>query len=1104
MNKNDENLVLGDDPRKGVLREKGSQETWKILLVDDEIKIHQIFKLVLKDLSFEGRSLTFLDAYSTKEAQKVIAANPDTAVILLDMVMEKNDAGLGLVKYIREKLGNNLVRIILMTEQPGEFLEDSVIINYDINDYKAKVELEAKRLSTTMLAALRSFRNVKALADSRQQLLDLNYQLEDLNNSLEKQINQRTDKLIQTNQELVVTNSHLNALFHKAPTVIIILSSDYRIQEWNEEAERIYGCSKEMVLGENYLLLFVPPHFRENFKSIIGQVLTEKDKDIRNRETEIITRNGEEKCLLSIFTLLSDRPNQQQVILCGHDISQRKKTQANLQEREEQLHATFEQAAVGIAHIAPDGQWLRVNQKLCQIVGYSQDELLELTFQDITHADDLGSDLEYMRQMLAQEIETYSLEKRYIRKDGCLVWINLTVSLVWASPQLPKYFIAVVDNISQRKQIEKKLRESEKSYRQIIETAQEGIWLLNPEGNTSFVNPKMAEMLGYTPAEMLGKHLFEFMDDKWQRIAEINLERRRRGIQEQHEFVFRCQDNSSIYTLLSTNPLFDDEGKYLGALAMVADISDRKQAEERLKASEKRYLTLSEIYPVGIFHTDIEGRYLYVNQKWLEIAEIPKEKAFGQGWVQVIHPEDREKVLQLWSEAVQNNCPFAAEYRFQTPEAKITWVFAQATTETDEQGKIVGYVGTVTDITERKQAEENVQSLAARLLTVIETVGEGMTLSNFQGNFVVFNAQMQEITGYSLAEANQADNFLSLLYPEPEALEQAWQGIAETLNLGKRHNQETVIRAKDGKRKTLLVSSSLVSLGQEKLLLTAYRDITEWKKAQEKLHMSEKRLQTIFSSTSDAIMIVDTQGKISFANPAAGRLFGKSVRKLIGYEMGIPMLVEQTAELTIVRPQGNLGVGEMTFSQTEWDEELVYVVSLRDITDRREAEDALRESEERFRQLAENIQEVFWLSSPNQEKLYYVNPAAELIWGVSCQTLYTQPEQWLSKVHPEDRKQFLNPGKKEKTEQSIRCEYRVFQADGETRWISDRFFPIKNERGEVYRIARIASDITNLKKIEKELQETKDRLDSILNSIQDVVWSISAANSQYLYVNPPD
>ena len=137
----------------------------------------------------------------------------------------------------------------------------------------------------------------------------------------------------------------------------------------------------------------------------------------------------------------------------------RKRSNQQLQESEEVNRATFDQAAVGIAHVGIDGSWLRVNDKLCTIVGYPRENLLRMTFQDITHPDDLETDLEYVRQVLSGEIKTYSMEKRYYRKDRYLVWTNLTVSLARNATGDPLHFISVVENITERKQAEQALEE---------------------------------------------------------------------------------------------------------------------------------------------------------------------------------------------------------------------------------------------------------------------------------------------------------------------------------------------------------------------------------------------------------------------------------------------------------------------------------------------------------------------------------------------------------------------------------------------------------------------------------------------------------------------
>jgi PAS domain S-box-containing protein len=135
---------------------------------------------------------------------------------------------------------------------------------------------------------------------------------------------------------------------------------------------------------------------------------------------------------------------------------------AELHETEQRFRVTFDQAAVGIAHVATDGRWLRVNQKLCDIVGYTREELTQRTFQDITHPEDLTEDMENVRKTLAGDIQTYTMQKRYVRKDGSLVWINLTVALVRGPRNEPGYFISIVEDINERKHLEEQLRQSQK------------------------------------------------------------------------------------------------------------------------------------------------------------------------------------------------------------------------------------------------------------------------------------------------------------------------------------------------------------------------------------------------------------------------------------------------------------------------------------------------------------------------------------------------------------------------------------------------------------------------------------------------------------------
>lgn len=173
-----------------------------------------------------------------------------------------------------------------------------------------------------------------------------------------------------------------------------------------------------------------------------------------------------------------------------------------LRESEARFRATFEQAAVGIAHVGLAGQWLRVNRKLCEIVGYSPEELTQKTFQDITHEPDLAQDLEHVRQLLAGECQTYAMEKRYIHAQGHLIWIKLTASLVRDQAQSPQYFIAVIEDIEARKQAELSLRQSEARLQRAITDAPFPILLCSDDGQILQISQALTRIAGYERSEI--------------------------------------------------------------------------------------------------------------------------------------------------------------------------------------------------------------------------------------------------------------------------------------------------------------------------------------------------------------------------------------------------------------------------------------------------------------------------------------------------------------------------------------------------------------------------------------------------------------------------
>jgi PAS domain S-box-containing protein len=265
-----------------------------------------------------------------------------------------------------------------------------------------------------------------------------------------------------------------------------------------------------------------------------------------------------------------------------------------LQENEERFRATFEQAAVGIAHVAPDGRWMRVNQTFCDIVGYSREELLQKTFQDITHPDDLDADLEYVRKVLAAEIQTYHREKRYIRKDGSIVWIDMSVSIVHHASGEPGYFISVIEDITKRKRAEEALRESEERHRRIVEALSDAV-LLRSNEIVIYANPAALKLFRADhPEDLIGKRYLDLVypEDRAMSAARVEKNIYENWIASPREHRILALDGQVVHVESTGVPV-----KYRGetqVFGVFRDITERKRVEEerqslvgRLQRAEK-------------------------------------------------------------------------------------------------------------------------------------------------------------------------------------------------------------------------------------------------------------------------------------------------------------------------------------------------------------------------------------------------------------------------------------------------------------------------------------------------------------------------------------
>jgi len=377
--------------------------------------------------------------------------------------------------------------------------------------------------------------------------------------------------------------------------------------------------------------------------------------------------------------------------------------------REAQKHygALIETVSDAIISIDHETRVLLWNSAAEKMFGYSRGETVGSFLTDLIVPDHCADSL---RKDFAKGEnnpligETTEIEAK--RKDGKVFPAELSVS----ARKTPGGWIStiIVRDISERKMAERALRKSEEKYRQLIENLQEGIWVIDKDSYTTFVNPRMAEMLGYTTDEMIGKALFSFMDNHGVEIAQGFLNRRKQGIKEQHDFEFLRKDGTRLYATLETTPIFDSEGNYFGAIAGVMDISRRKRAEEALRLSEERYALAQRVANIGSWDWDIRTG----NLKWSE--KIEPMFGFGPGefggtyeaFLECVHPEDRQHVVDSVNACIQEGKNYDIDHRIVWPDNTVRWVSETGNVIRDKNNKAIRMLGVVKDITERKQAEE--------------------------------------------------------------------------------------------------------------------------------------------------------------------------------------------------------------------------------------------------------------------------------------------------------------------------------------------------------------------------------------------------------------
>lgn len=544
---------------------------------------------------------------------------------------------------------------------------------------------------------------------------------------------------------------------------------------------------------------------------------------------------------VSLVRFSDGRPNY--FVAAVQDIEDAKSAEQALLERKAILRATFEQAAIGIAQVDPQGCLMRVNRKFTEIVGYTEEELSRMHFADLSHPEDRHIGLAEFAQSIAGSIATFTVEKRYLRKDKGLRWVRVTGSTVRdAATGAARFTVAVIEDISERKAAEDALRESEARFRVLVEHTAQAVWETEADGSVATDSSSWRAYTGQTPDEWFARGWLNAVhpDEKseaeecWQRAI------RERGALNA-EFRLCSADGTWRWTNVRAAPVCGPDGRVRKWVGMNIDISDRKRAEERLHHSEEFHRITAEAAKVGIWEISVDGGLQCtmspLMSAMLGLAEH-KPVYKREEWEANIEPEDREKIYASLYRLFSNQKSEEVLFRVRWRDDSLHYLVARGKVVLDHDGKPNRVFGASIDLTEQRKIQEELHVANERLRLAIESTGDGMWDWDFKCNIGYISDRFKEIIGYAPQDLpDHITAWPATIHPDDEArvmnayhayMDGAIPVLATEYRIG----------CKDGRWKWVLSRGTLVRDerdGKPHRMIGMMTDISERKKADERI-----------------------------------------------------------------------------------------------------------------------------------------------------------------------------------------------------------------------------------------------------------------------------
>ncbi|MBD2022515.1 PAS domain S-box protein [Leptolyngbya sp. FACHB-36] len=712
------------------------------------------------------------------------------------------------------------------------------------------------------------------------------------------------------------------------------------------------------------------------------------------------------------------------------------------------------------------------------------------------------------------------IEFRVQHPERGIRWLTAIGQILCDSKGYPVRLSGLTLDVTDRKRTEVALRESEERFRDLSDSAPVLIWINGADGGCEFVNRAYLEFFGKRLEDVQSFNWAPSLhpDDKDAYLSTyLDCVRERKPFRAQ----MRALRADGEYCWLESCgvPRFNSVGEFLGFVGSSSDITEIKEAEAALRESEAKLRQLADSMPQFVWETDANGTVTYTNRRWLEYSGLTLEQTRDpEAMGRVIHPDDMLLMWERWATAFADKTEFQVEFRARPPHGDYRWFLSRSVPVNDDQGRLLRWYGTSTDIEDHKRVEVMLQQREDELRIITNTVPVLISYVDSEERYRFNNKAYEDWFGHPASEIYGkhvrevvGDSAYDVIRPDIEAVLS-----------GQEVTYEREVPYRNGG--TRYINASMIprfnQQGQVEGYVALIRDVTEQKLAEDALQQSEERYRSLISATTSVVWSVDADGAFVVPQPTWQTYTGQTWEDYRGFGWAealhpddrdriVAAWVDVRNHPRMYQIDGRLwhalsqsyryfearGVPIFNADGTvrEW------VGTLNDVHDRKQAEAALRESESRYRTLTEAMPQFVWTVNLDGS-LEYANQAWCDYSGIAPDRLSF--ENWGIVTHPDDLPHVAETWQRSNEAGTpYTLEMRVRKTDGLYHWILAKGVPIKDETGRVQKWISAAADIDDLKRTEATLRQAQSRLNLALETTSTYLWERDLATDVLTFSN---